>query len=368
MVVTKKIKYDRVIGIDLGNGIVKIRSVYKDGKKYRLAIPSVYAFQDEVGEDVHNKKLESLRTYNLGNATDYVWGEDIKELKRVITTTGQEGRYVSLNFNVMAKIAMARVVEDLGILPTEKILIVTGVPSDETNTMCEEQIAKAFKGEDETQGIHVVTVTSGGEEKELIFKVSHVEVMGQAVSAVINRYLDDEGYVLDEDYENMKVAVVDIGAGTTDLDIVDCLRRYGTYKSVPSGFTEIYRYMDKAIKVEYPQHEVPDHILKDCLKDKKYSPTKAKGKNSERRKAVDLEEAYEQGLTKLLTKIQQGIIKVWSDQTDIDEMLLIGASADDFKEKLEHLISGITVPENPEYANADGYFKSGMNIVLDMNE
>lgn len=353
MVAKNRIKYDRVIGIDLGNGMVKVYSIYEDGQKYELVIPSVYAFKDEVGEDVHDKKL-NLDTYRIDDV-DYVWGKDITELSNVIATSGSEGRYITDAFNVMARIVMARAVHDLEISPKENILIVTGVPSDETNTEREEQIARAFKGEND--GIHSIPVDFGEDDDsdKMIFQVANVEVMGQAVSAVLAEYLNDKGFVADERIAKMKVAVVDIGAVTTDLDIVNALRRQGNYKSVPSGFTTIYGYMFKAIKQKYPSHDVPDHMLKECLKNKEYKP-------SELKPALDLEPSYKQGVNKLMTKIQQGVVKVWSDQTDIDKILLIGASAEEFEEKLKGLLVGLTIPKKPEMCNAIGYFRMGMNI------
>ena len=68
-----KKKFDRVIGMDLGNGMVKIRSLnLKNGQPYTLVLPSAWAYKKDVGDMVHNKQLD-LDTFQL-DGVDYVWG------------------------------------------------------------------------------------------------------------------------------------------------------------------------------------------------------------------------------------------------------------------------------------------------------
>ncbi|MFI8671980.1 hypothetical protein ACIGIJ_19175 [Bacillus paranthracis] len=357
MVVKKKKKFDRVVAIDLGNGMVKIRSVDSKGKEYIVSLPCAWAYKKDVGENLTGKEIK-LESFFIDDV-EYVWGEDIPKLgSKIKVALGHDGRYKSEPYKIMAKIAMAKVVNDLDIQPTEKIYLVTGVPSQETKTERENEIELAFLGEN--GGIHEVDIVNDEGDHERLFRVAHVEVMSQPVATVISRYLDEEGYVGDEEYAELKVAVIDIGGGTTDLDIVDCLQRQGNYTSIHKGFSDVYKSIRKVIKEEYPSHDVTDYELLEYLKDNntKYKPSK-------RAKEVDFSEAMDAGIREVVVDIQQAILTNWKDQTGFDEILLIGASAEKFDDKLSNVVTGLTIPENHDTSNVEGYFRWGMNQVGD---
>lgn len=347
----KKKKFDRVVGIDLGNGMVKIRSLdMKTGKPYILVLPSAWAYKKDIGDRIHQKQLD-LDTFYI-NDVPYVWGHDIAEVPNIKIAYGHQNRYKSSAYQIMAKIAMAKVVHDLEIAPTEKILVVTGVPSNETKTERETDIINAFMGDN--KGVHEVDVNLD----EHIFKIAQVEVMSQPVATVIGRFLDEEGYVGDEDYYDLKVGVIDIGSGTTDLDIVNKLQRQKDYESIPKGFRDVYDSIRKVIEREHTGHKVTDYKLIDCLETGKYKPSK-------RYDYVDFSSAMDAGIEEVAIDIQQAIMSHWKDQTDIDEILLIGASAKYFEEKLSDVITGLTIPDNYHISNVEGYYRWGMNMLGD---
>lgn len=342
----RKKKFDRVIAIDLGNGMVKIRAVDK-GKPYIVVLPCAWAYKKDLGDSLSNKKY-NLDTYYIDNVA-YVWGEDIGELEasKLKVALGHEGRYKSEPYKIMAKIAMAKVVHDLDIQPTERIYLVTGVPSGETNTERENDIQLAFLGDN--GGLHEVDVN----EDEHLFRIGHVEVMSQPVATVIGRYLDEDGFVGDEDYEDLKVGVIDIGGGTTDLDIVNRLSRQRNYTSIPKGFSDVYNAIREVIKKKYPSHDVSDYELLKCLETKKYKP-------SRRAEELDFSEAMDAGISEVVVDIQQAILSHWKNQVDMDEILLIGGSANLFEKRLSNVVSGLTIPENHHISNVEGYFRWGM--------
>lgn len=355
----RKKKYDRVVGIDLGNGLVKIRSVHKDGKPYRLTLPSAFAFLKDVGDKFGSSSLKLDKYLIDGNV--YVWGEDIQKVDNLKTTYGHEGRYKTLSYKVMAQIVLGRVARDLGFDAKEKVFVITGVPSIETNTEREGEIAKAFIGEN--GGFHDISV---GDE-DLVVRVADVHVTAQALATVIGRYIDEDGSVLDEEYETMKVAVVDIGAGTTDLDIVHGLRRQKGYHSVPKGFKDVYDSIREEILRKYPSHTVTDYDLLTALEEAK---KKAKSKDkvvyeykpSKLSEPVDYTDALDSGVEEVAMSVQQAIMDKWKEQTDLDEILLVGGSADMFKEYLDNVVYGITIPDNNGDSNVEGYFRLGMSI------
>lgn len=355
MVVKKKRKFDRVLAIDLGNGMVKIRSVDKKGNVYIVVLPCAWAYKKDVGSKLTEKEYD-LETFYIDDV-EYVWGKDIAKLgSNIKVAHGHDGRYKSEPYKIMAKIAMAKAVNDLEIAPTEKIYLSTGVPSQETNTERENDIQLAFLGE--KGGLHEVDVVNKKGASELLFRIAHVEVMSQPVATVIGRYLDEEGYVGDDEYADLKVGVIDIGGGTTDIDIVNKLQRMKNYASIPKGFSDVYSSIRDVIKAEYPSHDVTDYELLECLKEKKYKP-------SRREKEIDFSKAMDNGIKEVVVDIQTAILSKWKDQTDMDEILLIGASANEFEDKLSNVVTGLTIPENHDVSNVEGYFRWGMNQIGD---
>lgn len=367
MVARKKKKFDRVIAIDLGNGLIKIRGVYPNGEEYSLILPSAFAFLKDVGDSMNSTELE-LDVYMI-DGIKYVWGADITRVENFKSTYGHEGRYKTEAYKVMAKIVMARIVRDLEITANEKILLVTGVPSIETNTEREVEIANAFYGEN--GGFHEVGV---GEE-DSTFRIAHVHVTAQALSTVIGRYIDTDGSILDEEYEKMKVAVIDIGAGTTDLDIVHELRRQKGYHSVPKGFKDVYNSIRTVIQQKYPSHTVSDYKLLKIIEDTQKLKKKEKLTANEESKIrfeyapsmiaqpVDFTKALYDGIKEVAMDIQQAIMDKWKEQTDLDEILLVGGSADLFKDYLDKVVFGITIPENNGDSNVEGYYRLGVDIM-----
>lgn len=342
-------KNRRVIGMDLGNGMVKIRALdKKTGEPYISVLPSAWAYRKDVGDQVHSKQLD-LDTFYIDDVP-YVWGHDIDRVGGIKITYGHHNRYKTEAYKIMIKIALAKVVHDLDIPATEKIHLVTGVPSGETGTDCEEDIVKAFMGEN--KGVHEVDVN----EDEHVFRIAEVEVMSQPVATVIGRFLDEEGYIGDNEYSELKVGVIDIGGGTTDLDIIDNLQRQKEFHSVPKGFTDVYNSIRATIQKRYPSHTVTDYELIGCLKEKKYKPSK-------RSEEVDFTTAMNAGVQEVTIDVQQAIVSKWKDQIDIDEILLIGASAKIFEEGLSNVVSGLTIPDNHHVSNVEGYFRWGMNRI-----
>lgn len=350
----KSKRFDRVVAIDVGNGMVKMRGLDNKGNVYIKVLPCAWAYKRDVGEKISDKEL-NLDTFYIGNS-EYVWGEDISELDdKVKTASGHDGRYKSDPYKIMVQIAMAKIVHDLDIQPTEKIYLVTGVPSIETGTERENDIQLAFLGE--KGGLHEIDVN----ESEHLFRISHVEVMSQPIATVIGRYLDEDGYVYDEDYEEIKVAVIDIGGGTTDIDIVDRLQRQKGYTSVPRGFSDVYASIREVIQHKHPSHGVSDFELFECLGDRIYRPNK-------RAEPIDFSEALESGIEEVVVDVQTAILKHWKDQTGIDEILLIGGSAKEFEDKLSNVVTGLTIPENHDVSNVEGYYRWGMNQAGDEEE
>lgn len=353
--------YDWIIGIDLGNGLIKIRSVHKNGEIYRKRLPSAYTDSTSLGVSITDSTLD-LDFYEI-NKTEYIWGKDVVEIGNIIPTHGYEGRYSTIGYRNMVKMTLARVYNDLGIMPNDKVLIVTGVPSTETGTDAESQLKNAF-----TNNGEVHDVIMNGKQMLIKLEEEDIFVMSQPVATVLGRYLGDNGEVIDKRYETMKVAVVDIGGGTTDFDIIKNLRRLNEYDSIQNGFHDVYEAIRAEIQSIHRTSEPTDFdLLKRISYGIKHGNVFTYRPNI-RVEPVDFSDTLEKAVLALAGLIQSKITSKWKAQADIDEFLLVGGSAGLFEVDIKEVANAVVIPQNNGDSNAEGYFKFGVHENNKMEE
>ena len=353
MVVISK-HYDRVIGIDLGNGLVKIKTLLKDGKVYKKTLPSVYGVLRSVGDSLDEREWD-IDVFTI-EGQNFVWGKDVIEVEEQVPSHGHAKRYTTTPYRNMVKIALAKVYNDIGIKSNESVLIVTGVPSDQTKKNDIKQELKNAFTNDNT--VHDVKVNG----EQVLFKIEEEDIiiMSQPVATVIGRYLDMDGNIQNKAYQTMKVAVVDVGGGTTDFDLIKGMRRLvEDCTSLNQGFRDVYDDIRAGIKGVYPDAEPTDFdLLKRIMSGLKnevftYQPNL-------RVEPYDFSEDLENSLKSLSAKIQGVISSIWKNQSDIDEILLVGGSASLFKNDIALVMDGLVVPDNNGDSNVDGYYKFGV--------
>lgn len=350
-------KYDVVLGIDYGNGLVNIYSS-KDGEIYSETLPSSFILKGDYGSQFAFSNDESdldLYSYNGG---EYLWGNDI-EKQPVIDTFGHENRYKSIPFITITQLAIAKAVRDLEIQPTDKILVVTGVPTAEKgNKAIEVSLADAIKNS--KTGLNKVAIN----DEEYIYNVEDVMIMPQALSSVFGIYYDEEGMVAESKYEDMKVAVIDIGGGTIDIDIIKNLRRLDVYESMALGFRDVYDGIRKYIKKFEPKANPNDYDLYKIINDNDNIRLNTFAyKPSAIRDSIDFTEEFYRQLDKVTMELHQLIMTKWKAQVDLDEILLVGGSAKFFKDRVKNIVEGFVVPNNCGITNAVGYHNYGKAFV-----
>jgi len=356
----------RVVGIDVGNGLTNVRSVYPDGSKYILTLPSIYNYASNEGHSLGFMSDSSLSLDHITvDGVEYIWGEDIAYIENHIETASpSEGRYKTSNFKTFVKIILGKVARDIQIKPDEKILIATGVPSSQTEKEeAVEGLKKAFLGEEgEFQGLHKVEV----EGEQYIINVSNVIVTSQPLATVFGAYLDDEGTVADPTIPQKKIGVVDIGGGTTDLDtILPNLRRAPRPHSEDSGFNDVYTAIREHISNENnAQIKVNDYILLDII-NKAEAKAKEEGKEpvyifkgSDRQKEVDFTKVYKNALVQLGRTINGAIFEQWKDFKSFDIIFMTGGSAERVAPYVEILDEPV-FPEDTGLSNVEGYYRYG---------
>ncbi|WP_445506747.1 ParM/StbA family protein [Niallia sp. 03190] len=328
-----------VIGLDHGNGWVKVQS-----ETGNFTFPSYFVNKADLGDDFIKSKYDLMEFQtNEDKDTTYLWGKDISKLnaKILIPTYGMQDRYKQERYKQLTKFALAAAVNG----NADDILVVTGVPSSEKETKKEEDLKKAI------EGTHVVIVN--GEER--IIKVKQVSILAQPIGTVLSQYLDKDGLVNNEEYENSIVGVIDIGSGTTDIDIVEDLRRQGSTPSLPEGISDVYQDIADFIKRENPNLNITRQVVEANFQDGTYQASK-------RMSIIDFSDAKKKAINKLANKIIQHVAQSWKTWDQFDEIIVTGGGATPLKEELSKLISDVKIVENSQEANAKGFFRYGQYI------
>jgi hypothetical protein len=301
-----------VIGLDHGNGWVKIRTTTNE-----IILPSYVARKEDIGDSVIGRSLD-LKEYEIPNVkgSTFVWGEDVTKIKDVLSTYGVQNRYNNDVYQALSKFALAEALPDGDVFGD--VLVVTGVPSIEVGTDKERQLRDVLGGS------HIVRVN--GHDK--IIRVGRVVVVSQPLGVVLSRYLDDDGYVADDKYEEYSVAVIDIGTGTTDLDHIKALRRISTdCHSIPVGMFDVYKRIAAWVNRQNPSanatpQEVERQFENDC-----YEVSK--------RVRYDIEEVKEVAIKEVATEIVTAISQHWKSYDVFDEILITGGGANVLGKALE---------------------------------
>ncbi|MEB9551879.1 plasmid segregation protein ParM [Bacillus cereus] len=324
----------KVFAIDHGNGAVKMRT-----DVFKKTLPAIYSFSSNVGEALSGGKMK-LKTYKV-EGTEYVWGDDIIKVNNTLNTYAQQNRYKTNQYKTLSKIALAEMAAKTNVKSYDEILVVTGVPSQEIGTKAVDEIKEVY------QGTHELEVNG----KKVTLNVVDVIVLAQPVGTVMSRYLDEDGFVADDSYEDMTVGIIDIGTGTTDLDVISMLRREKESTSVPKGMHDVYEPIVAKIKKE-TSATINDYKLEKAFEDAAYQASK-------RMDPIDFNDEKTASIKEVYDFIVNGVNNAWKTFDRFDEVLVSGGGANTFHELLEEWIGKVTKLEESQTANVEGFYRYG---------
>jgi plasmid segregation protein ParM len=325
-------KIEHVVGLDHGNGWVKVK-----GEKRQLVLPSYIADSSKVGisySDVEELKLNEYVSGDYKRET-YVWGEDVKKVEGAIATYSQNNRYNNKFYQLVSLFA---IYEALGKgKKYDGVMVVTGVPSEEKGKQAEADLIHSLIG----------THTINGTRIEIV----DVMVLPQPLGTVMSLYLDNDGYIKDNKFQTGRVGIIDVGTGTTDLDIVDNLRRQDDYKSITYGMMDVYRNIEKHLRTK--------NVTNITIPKIEEGWSMGVYKTSERHTA-SFGEHRNKAIEDVFKQIESETSLAWKDLKTFDKLILTGGGASTFKKHFDLFIDDIyDIPENPQTANVEGFFNFG---------
>ncbi len=207
-------------------------------------------------------------------------------------------------------------------------------------------------------GHHTVSYHShNGEKSTREIYINKVRMLPQPLGSILNKLMDANGNIVDEELASQKVGVVDIGFRTTDFTVLDHLRY------IDRGSRTIDTGISKGFSV------ISNKLREKCgVGVELYRLYKAaeEGTIKMRGHGFSFEKIRDQVYSQLATTIANELDRLWADDWDIDAIILTGGGCRELAQYLQPLITGNVIPvdsnTDPRLNNVHGYAKYGRYI------
>jgi len=204
-------------------------------------------------------------------------------------------------------------------------------------------------------GHHSVTYhgTDGRETTKEIY-INKVRMLPQPLGSLLNLLMDDTGKIVNQTLANQKVGVIDIGFRTTDFTVLDHLRYIDRASrtmdtGISKGFAVICDKLREKCGISVELHRL--------FKAVETGSIKYRGKDFDIRKIRD------QVYTQLAASIANDVDRLWTDDWDIDAIVLTGGGCRELAPYLQPHITGNVIPldadDDLRLNNVLGYVKYG---------
>ena len=338
--------------LDLGNKQTKLKS-----EKIEKVLPSYFVETSLYGNrnyftslkaEKDSKDFESINDKGF----TYAWGTelDVESIRQVTDSSGFGlSRYTSREFQLLVDFALAELAYEENTDKTVYVDVVTGVPSaDFKSAQILQAVAKAIKGN------HTVTVN----DKQINVCVEKLFIIPQPLGTIYNIIANDKGAIVDSQYLNANIGVVDIGGGTVLIDAIRSMNlvddnreqlQTGAYSLYKSITTEL-----SASDVILNEYEL-ERVIR--LNSGVWSP--------DGNKMIDLNSAI-QNQSKLYTRRLASSIKTtYKGFGRMQKIILTGGAANliNYDELNQELRGLVHVVEDSELANVRGFYKYAIEKV-----
>ncbi len=333
------------VGLDVGNGSVCFVVRDESGKITSDVYPSVFGVYEEkdsiaIGGSTA-KKVN--RVFTLGDSRYVLGYEDLKKASaKAISAYDRDDRISRKEFRNLTYLALMDAATRDGSHGIIEVTLGVGVPSEDFRQSVIEKIKDWFG----------TPVTGSVNGNQVVIVVKHVEILSQPVSALINQYLDDNGFVQDEAVEDGRYLIIDCGSGTMDMTELNGLAIVRQV-SYPLGMNDVYMGLLDVVRSKTK--------LRPSMYDIEYQIRKHTGSKEKvyvsGRYSVDLTEDYERIVSSIATQMISAVTSEFPDRADIDRIFLAGGTGQAMAPYLLNAIDGLELCEEPQLAIARGLYK-----------
>lgn len=333
-----------ILGVDIGFGFTKATN----GRDVRI-------FKSVIGEATDMQFQESLLKAGDGEgptlhvALDdktYFIGELAEKQSSVRSYTLDQGQLIARFAKTLALTAIANMAK-----PGEPIRLVTGLPINYYRRH-KDELTSLLEGQ------HQITLIAAGNERtDCTIFIDKVRVIPQPFGSVFNLMLNDIGRISDRTYAEQKIGVIDVGFRTADYSICD-KTQYSERGSQTSdaGMSQAYKVIAHGLQ-EKSGINVELYRLYEAIEQ---SAIKIHGKNYGLRRITEL--AYGQ----LASTVASDVNRLWSDDWDIDRIVITGGGGAALLSYLQPLLQGELVAvesaDDARLNNVRGYRKYGAHL------
>ncbi|MFD1674869.1 recombinase [Alicyclobacillus fodiniaquatilis] len=336
----------RFIGLDVGNGSIGmcIRPSY--GRVQTDIYPSAYAVYDNtllnVSTGQRTKKQPNVFTFDN---TDYVLGSDVRLAgAKAINAYDREDRYNRPQFQTLTKLALLDAATKNGSTGVIEVELALGTPAEDYRVAVTEELNRWFEA----------PVVGYKNQQRVEVHVKRLEIASQPIAVLMDSYLDDWGFVSNEELENMKVLVIDSGSGTLDFSEFDGMNLIKQV-SAGIGMNDVYQDILNVIRSEFPKVRADVFELEAQLRECDDSDTKyfKYGQMGER----DITPIYKKAMDEAWERMLGAIGVNFPDRFHLDKVILAGGTGQAFAKYYRSFMSDIEIPVRPDLSIARGLCK-----------
>ncbi|HEX5773032.1 MAG TPA: ParM/StbA family protein [Geomobilimonas sp.] len=276
----------------------------------------------------------------------YFVGEMAERQSNVRSFTLDQSQFFSAFAKQLALAAASRLVGTF--MP---IGLVTGLPIGYFKEY-KDELAKMLKGD------HKVVLTNGsGKREEKVIKINEVRVIPQPFGSLFNLMLNDVGELGEKRYVKEKVGIIDVGFKTADFTVSDKMRysERGS-RTTDTGISRAFGMIAGKLR-EKTSVNVELYRLYEAVE---------RGSIKIRGKEFDLKGPTEQVYGQLATSIANEVDRLWTDDWDIETIVLTGGGGAALAKHLQPLLNGQVVvadsAKDARLCNVQGYWKFGKHI------
>lgn len=328
----------KIIGVDLGFGFTKAT----DGTKSSI-------FKSVIGEATSQQFSGSLLKSEATKAVtdsaeehihlqldagEFFFGELAERQSNVRSFTLDQGRFIEEAALPFSLAAINRVESG-----TEPVGVVAGLPISDF-------ASRAAELEQRLRGQHSVTaVAADGTRTRADIAIDEVKVIPEPFGAIYNLVLQEGGQIANREVAEEKIGVIDVGFHTVDFTVSDrtsFLERAS--RSSEAGIARAFSVISAKLR-EKSDVNLPVYRLYDAVE---------KGRIRIRGNSYDLGKLTEHVFGQLATEIASQANELWSEEWDIDRIIISGGGGEVLSPYLTPLLQG-----RIETADADGDARLG---------
>ncbi len=328
-----------IAGVDVGFGFTKAT----DGEKVTVMKSLVGEAQPRaIHEDLFSTKGAGGGLHVTMDGRSYFLGELAEAESRVRQFTLDQAQMVSQIFPLLSMAALSQVAAD-----RVPVNVVTGLPVG-FFVEYRDRLTAALQGE------HKITLHDGAGRRDVTLAVNRVKVIPQPYGSLVDHLFRDDGSMARPELARKKVGVIDVGFRTTDFVISKGLRHSERgSRTTDNGLAKAFSVVASAL-AEMSGVNVELYRLYEAIQE---GTIKIRGAE------YDISKVKDEVFSRLATAVLSDMERAWSDDWDLDMVLLTGGGGQALHDYLKPMLRGeLALAENrpdPRLSNVYGFVKYG---------